>query len=205
MDTNWASDHLQAIRTLMERSALYRRALAPVMTLSGCFGLIGAGAAFFLGINSARTFSLLWLCVGVVTMAASFLLVRKQALREAEAVWSPPTRRVALSLLPAFLVGLAAGTPNLVENRISNWVLACIWITSYGCALHAAGFFMSRGIKLFGWIFVLGGCTLALAEPTWSVPQNPHAANGLMGTFFGFLHLAYGVYLYFTEKQRART
>ena len=30
MEPNWAGEHLQVIRTLMERSALYRRALAPV-------------------------------------------------------------------------------------------------------------------------------------------------------------------------------
>jgi hypothetical protein len=35
MDTNWAAEHLQTIRTLMERSALYRRALAPIMLCAG--------------------------------------------------------------------------------------------------------------------------------------------------------------------------
>ena len=29
MESGWATDHLQVIRTLMERAALYRRALAP--------------------------------------------------------------------------------------------------------------------------------------------------------------------------------
>ena len=42
METNWAAEHLQVIRTLMERSALYRRALAPVMLVSG---VLGTGAA----------------------------------------------------------------------------------------------------------------------------------------------------------------
>ena len=35
MNDDWAVDQLQAIRTLMERSALYRRALAPVLTVAG--------------------------------------------------------------------------------------------------------------------------------------------------------------------------
>ena len=38
METNWAAEHLQVIRTLMERSAVYRRALAPIMTFNGAIG-----------------------------------------------------------------------------------------------------------------------------------------------------------------------
>jgi len=28
-------------------------------------------------------------------------------------------------------------------------------------------------------------------------------AHGIMGVFFGVLHLGYGIYLFFTEKDRA--
>ena len=53
-------------------------------------------------------------------------------------------------------------------------------------------------MKLFGWIFILGGCGLFAL----GIPDLPRAtyAHGVMGFFFGALHLAYGVYLYFTEK-----
>ena len=71
------------------------------------------------------------------------------------------------------------------------------WIILYGCALHAAGFFMPRGMKIFGWAFVLGGCALAIFD--WPGPLYVYA-HGMMGFFFGALHLAYGVYLYFTER-----
>ena len=42
MDTSWAAENLQTIRTLMERSALYRRALAPIMTYNGVVGCVAA-------------------------------------------------------------------------------------------------------------------------------------------------------------------
>ncbi len=42
MDNNWAAQHLQTIRTLMERSALYRRALAPIFTFVGAIGILAA-------------------------------------------------------------------------------------------------------------------------------------------------------------------
>ena len=46
MDSNWAGEHLQVIRTLMERSAIYRRTLAPIMLLLGILGLLAAARWF---------------------------------------------------------------------------------------------------------------------------------------------------------------
>src|SRR6266702_6470484 len=106
MESNWAAEHLQVIRTLMERSALYRRALAPIMIFNGVMGLVAAAVGWFLKIGSPRGFILFWAGVGVVAVAGSFLLVRRQALRESEPFWSPPTRRVTQALLPPLTAGL---------------------------------------------------------------------------------------------------
>ncbi len=82
--------------------------------------------------------------------------------------------------------------------------LPLIWVVLYGCAFHAAGFFMPRGMKIFGWAFIIGGCGLfAAGVPGWARPLD--YAHGIMGFFFGGLHLAYGVYLYFTEQRRNET
>src|SRR5688572_14005308 len=105
MDSNWATEHLQTIRTLMERSAIYRRALAPVMLSSGIIGIIGATIPCFTPIRTNRGFSVFWMCVGVVAVAVAYLLVRRQALRDKESFWSPPTRRVTEALLPPFMAG----------------------------------------------------------------------------------------------------
>jgi len=43
MESNAAAEHIQVIRTLMERAAVYRRALAPVMIFNGVLGIL-AGA-----------------------------------------------------------------------------------------------------------------------------------------------------------------
>ena len=74
----------------------------------------------------------------------------------------------------------------------------------YGCAVHAAGFFMPRGMKLFAWILILlslcGSAILAVFEPA---VEGPRLAHAVMGFVFGALHLAYGVYLYATERRGA--
>ena len=202
MDNNWATEHLHVIRTLMERSALYRRALAPITLASGAFGVGGAVAARFVPADTARAFTLFWATVGVVTLGMALLLVRRQALKDSEAFWSLPTRRVASGLFPCFFAGLGLAVVALQKpNLLPPGLLACLWILNYGGALRAAGFFMERGIKLFGAAFLAGGFLLLISYPSCPWLQTTSAGHYLMGAFFGLLHLAYGAYLYFTERK----
>ena len=209
MESNWAAEHLQVIRTLMERSAVYRRALAPIMIYNGVVGLAAAGVGWRMGIGSPRGFILYWAAVSVIALTGSFLLVRRQALRESEPFWSPPTRRVSQAMLPALAAGLLIGALVLARAGLAPDVggglervlwLPLLWVVLYGCGFHAAGFFMPRGMKLFGWGFIVGGCGLfAAGLPECMQPSD--YAHGIMGLFFGGFHLAYGVYLYFTERR----
>jgi hypothetical protein len=208
MESNWAAEHLQVIRTLMERSALYRRALAPIMIYAGVLGIVAAVVGCILRIQTPQTFIGYWAGVGIVALTGSFLLVRRQALKESGPFWSPPTRRVAQALLPALFAGSIAG---LLALAFPGWdfvpalAVPTLWIILYGCALSAAGFFMQRGIKLLGWLFVLAGCALMAARCDgggWLSFQGGHV---VMGSAFGGLHLAYGIYLHFTEQHGNET
>ena len=62
---------------------------------------------------------------------------------------------------------------------------------------------MPRGIKLFGWLFVYRRqrcCCWAWRR----MPSRPRSVcHVAMGVDFGGLHLAYGIYLYFTEPKHA--
>ncbi len=209
MESDWAREHLQIIRTLMERTAVYRRALAPMTLTSGVVGLAAGGLGRFLPVESPRAFVLYWLAVAVVAGVLSLLFVRRQALRAREAFWSPPTRRVAQAAALPLTVGLLLGMGVLLTGTADDlgatgalltfgW-LPCAWIVLYGCAVHAAGFFMPRGIRLFGIILALVGCGLA----AFALPTEPDAyfAHNAMAACFGGLHLAYGLYLSFTETR----
>ena len=204
METNQAAEHLQTIRTLMERSALYRRALAPIMTFCGVVGIFAGVAGWQLKITSDRGFVLFWSGVAGAALLGSFLLVRRQALKDAEPFWSPPTRRVAQTMLPPLAIGMFIGVVVVfgfwAEDPSLHNFLAVLWAWLYGCALHAAGFFISRGIRILGLIYCAIGCVL-LASLTcceqFDLP--PHL---LMAGMFGGLHLACGIYLYFTEPRK---
>lgn len=208
MQTDWATENLQIIRSLMERSAVYRRALAPVMAAIGLTGIFAAVLGAVVHFGTARAFVAFWLMTGVVCVGEAFLLTRRQALRDAEPFWSPPTRRVARALSPAFFAGLMAGLPFLVCDSPPTrtvWPLAPAWMILYGCGLHAAGFFMPRGVKIFAWAFVLGGCALGWAGLSVGGKLSLPDANWAMGALFGGTHWAYGAYLYFTERRRNET
>src|ERR1700759_363224 len=94
METNWAEEHLHTIRTLMERSAVYRRALAPIMLFAGVLGTAGAAIGICFHFDSVRQFATMWLVTALLTVGGSFLIARRQAFRESEPFWSPPTRRI---------------------------------------------------------------------------------------------------------------
>ena len=201
METQSAADHLQVIRTLMERSALYRRALAPIMLFAGLMGVAGAAIGILSHIEGFRAFGMLWLCIAVVVVTGAFFIARRQALKDHEPFWSPPTRRVGQALLPPLAAGFLFSLVLIILNPgHMRWLFIFPNILFYGCGLHAAGFFMHRGIRLFGWfIIVLGGLSL-LAIPMFRSDPSPTLDHGIMGFFFGVLHLAYGAYLYVTEK-----
>ena len=200
MEPKWAEENLQTIRTLMERSAVYRRALAPILLFAGGLGILAGVTGLVFHLDSMRAFGTLWLGTAVVVVAGSFLIARRQALKEQEAFWSPPTRRIGQALLPPLTAGMFLGLVFVLLGVANAVMVTFIWLLFYGCALHAAGFFMSRGVKLFGWIYIALACVslgiLALAPPSFELN-----AHWLMGFFFGVLHLIYGAYLYLTEKK----
>lgn len=201
-ESEWATEQLQVIRTLMERSALYRRTLAPVMLFLGILGITAAYAGDKLRhqhFDIMPRFGELWLCTAIAAVAGAFLITRWQALKANESFWSPPLRCVAQAAFPPMLAGLLAGLAITFLGTGNINRLVFLWILLYGCAMHAAGFYVPRGMRLFGWMYIIAACLLlALFNAAPAVAeQNMH---WFMGFFFGVLQLAYGIYLFFTEK-----
>jgi len=202
MENNWAEENLQTIRTLMERSAVYRRALAPIMLFAGTLGVATAAAGLLFHLDSMRAFGALWLGTAMVTVIGALLITRQQALKDKEAFWSPPTRRVGQALMPPLIAGMVLGGIFVLGGDDDDFVLLLpfLWALFYGCALHAAGFFMPHGVRWFGWIYIGSACGILLILA--AVDEADFSAHWLMGFFFGVLHLAYGAYLYLTEKRK---
>ncbi len=153
---NWAAEHLQTIRTLMERSAVYRRALAPIMLFAGSAGIAAAVVGSVFHLDSIAGFRRALAGRGTVAVAGAFLIARRQALQGTRTVLVAADTAGGPGSAAAFAGGIMSGDGfSLFAGRERIVLLASlIWVLFYGCALHAAGFFMPRGMKLFGWIFI---------------------------------------------------
>lgn len=202
MNSNWAEENLQTIRTLMERSALYRRALAPIMLFAGVMGILAAAVGLYFHLERPEIFIPFWLGTAVLVVIGALLITRRQAFKDQERFWSPPTRRVGLALAPPLAAGLILGLVFWWGDDLEfSESLPFIWALFYGCALHSAGFFMRRGVRWFGWIYIcmVPSILIVIFSVRQPNPLNP-SPHWFMGFFFGALHLVYGAYLFVTEK-----
>ena len=206
MNANWAEENLNTIRTLMERTSLYRRALAPISVVAGSLGIIAAGLAQVVGWTGKDYFAGYWMSVAAITGGVILLLMYRQAIKAGEKFWSPPTRRVAQAMLPLLVAGLILGILELGDLPGANpdsIRLAALWMILYGGALHSAGFFMRRGLKLLGWVYlILGSLCLFFQESGQIQWINESRAHLVMGYAFGVNNLAYGLYLRLTSEPR---
>ena len=203
MEQHVAAEHLQVIRTLMERSALYRRTLGPIMVF---VGIVGGGAALggvALGIEALRAFCAWWLAAALVAIAGAFVIARRQALQDGEPFWSPPVLRVTQALLPPLAAGLLLSLALVVfAPGELRWVFVLGNALFYGCAVHAAGFSMPRGMKLFGWLIIVLAGAVLFTRPVLAPGASAMVDHALMGGFFGGAHLAYGASLFMTEPRK---
>ena len=209
MEQHVAAEHLQVIRTLMERSALYRRTLAPIMLYAGSVGCAASVGGIALGIEALPAFGAWWLAAALAVVAGAFAIARRQAVADGEPFWSPPALRVTQALMPPLAAGLSLSLGLIVfgDDRL-RWLFVLANALFYGCAVHAAGFFMPRGMKLFGWLIILVAAVGLLARPPMAAGATGATAfldHALMGALFGLAHLGYGAYLYATEKRKTAT
>ena len=187
----------------MEQASVYRRAMAPVAIVVGLIGLAATGLAQTVDWAGPGRFAGYWLGVAFVAAMVALLLIRQQALNSKENFWSPPTRHVAQAMIPLLIAGLGLGLLEILNqpDARDSIRLTALWIILYGGALHAAGFFMRRGIRLLGWIFVIIGslclCFHELEQTPWLNGKHAHL---LMGWAFGANNLMYGLYLKLTSE-----
>jgi hypothetical protein len=213
MENNWAAENLQTIRTLMERTALYRQAIAPISIVVGVIGILAAVAGQFFKIGYENQFLIpYWLAVAVVALIFSIIMSRRQAMTQGEALWSPPARRVAQAMFPGFAAGLVVGLIYFLATRsgvtflpIFLAIIISTWAICYGLALHAASFFMPVHVRWFAWVFIILGLLIALEFLVlhW-IPLKITGLvgfHGLMGIIFGLTHLIFGGCCLFTESK----
>lgn len=216
MQSNWAEENLLVIRTLMERAGLYRRALAPVMLSVGVIGLVAGALGAWVNVSWIWGVGQYWVIVALIALATTSVLVRRQALKAKEPFWTMPAKKVCIALAPSFFLGGMLGAFDMHRGYWGSSLVE-IWLGLYGCGLCAAGMYLSRGVRLLGWMFILAALMVAAVQHEWGIigvpPPGGWTFNGggvrhveldpslAMGATFGGFHLIAGIYLCFTEKR----
>lgn len=201
MKTDQAHDTLITIRTLMERSSIYRRTLAPIMLYVGSLGVAGAVLGICLQVERVAVFATLWLGIAATAVSGAFLIARNQAVKDKEAFWSAPTKRVTRALVLPLACGAFFSILILFRGgEHMRWLFVYPNIFFYGCAMHAAGFFMPPVTRKLAWTFCSLGAVALVILPMLSKELDSQLDHLVMGFFFGALHLAYGIYLTVTKE-----
>ena len=180
MPPNWAEENLAVIRTLMERAGLYRRALAPVMLAVGIIGIAAGALGVWINISAVWGVGQYWVAVALIAVAVASLLVRRQALKAQEPFWTMPAKKVCVALAPPFLLGGVLGLFDIHYDYLGSNLVE-IWLGLYGCGLCAAGMYLTRGVRLLGWLFVLSALVTTAVQHPWGIMRiNPMGREGFV-------------------------
>src|SRR5579862_2666504 len=180
-----ALDNLRYIRETMERAGSF----TAVPGWGGiAMGLVAVVAAVVASrAPSKQSWLVVWLCAGVVALAAGVLAMWRKARSRGLPLWSAPTRKVVFIFMPPLIAG-AALTLALWRADMAA-ALPGVWLMLYGTGVITGGAFSVPVVPVMGVCFLAEGA-LALFVPTLWPPQA--WGDFWMGLGFGGLHILFG-------------
>lgn len=187
-----ALEHLRVIRSLLEKSQVYRAVSAPAALCGGVLALAASFTAFDATPVSTDPFLAKWLTILGITTALNFFLLHREAVSRSQPFFSEGMRMALRAFLPPMLVGGVLGVCLICFRGDVN-TGSLVWILCYALALLSTAHFSPRSLVRLGWAFLIVGVTLTI----WHFSQTPvtgqnHSAL-FLGSTFGLLHIAYAV------------
>ncbi len=209
-ESDYASQQLRVIRSLMERATIYRSLSAPTALIGGLLSFGGFATAYYAKhhrqhpLNTSE-FLIVWLVILTLTGFANAIFLARGAAQRGEPFFSPGMKCALSSVAPAFI---SAGVLTFVIHRPIH--LAILWIALYGVGLLATQHFAPRSLIVLGTTFFLTGCALLGTWKHLFVPDGhgePSAlvVSGLMAATFGGFHLAYAAAVWALGEDRVES
>ncbi len=220
-----AADHLKVIRSLMERTTVYRTISWPTALFGGSLAVLLAvilflreKAAILEGTVGEKGISegswvTCWMVALILTTFFNVMLVSQKSKREGRPFFSPGLKMALRAFVPPMLAGGVLGIALTLKADAAAAAGASVWVTCYGLALLATRGLAPASIPRLGLAFLIAG--LAAFLYSWSDGANPLPvmgtpermeslmleANLIMGFCFGFFHLVYGVIVMRISKE----
>ncbi|NNC89340.1 MAG: hypothetical protein HKN82_12845 [Akkermansiaceae bacterium] len=218
-----AAEHLKVIRSLMERSTVYRAISWQAALFGGGLAICLAAALFgrtrmILAADGEAgpvmddpTWILIWLVALVVTGGVNVLLISRKSKRDGHAFFSPGLKHAMRAIAPPMAAGGLLGIGHILWLGGTVAGGAAIWVICYGLALLATQGFAPKSMARLGWAMLLAGAAAygviwTLHGPSAAIPAGTamQTANLIMGTCFGVFHLVYGCGVARLGKEEAR-
>ena len=209
-ESDYASQQLRVIRSLMERATIYRSISAPTALVGGLLSFGGFFTAYYADHYqghplSTKEFLILWLVILALTFLTNVIFLCRGSAQRGEPFFSSGMKCAFLSIAPVFVTG--AILSFMIHREIH---LALLWITLYGMGLLATQHFAPRSLIILGTTFFVTGCALF---PTWKLlfllPKqgDPTAVvvSGIMAATFGGYHLAYAAAVWALGEERVES
>lgn len=203
-----ALDHLRVIRTLMERSSIYRAVSAPAALIGG---LLSLGVTFY-GISQNivskrfgnHEFLFAWLGVLMITSVINLFLLMREAGSKGQPFFTDGLRMALRAIVPPMLTGgILGGCLIWFGHNIA--LGAIVWVLCYGLALQATVSFAPRSIIRLARAFLITGQALVIlffiqnqnSTSQWKEDE----ASITLGLTFGLFHIVYGVVVFFSKPK----
>jgi len=193
MDQVEAVRQIAWIRETMERSSRYSSYSGVGAILSGLLALVGAGLSFGVHLkvgvlfgSALGTWALIWLLVFTGALMTNITFTTRKARRLGVEAWTPKTRRIIFSMLPAFVLAACWTAALVLSGRLDT--IPAAWMSTYGLSLCAAS---AQGVpeaRPLGYLFVITGAVGLFLPLSFGL--------GLLALSFGGYHLVYGGYVY---------
>ena len=204
MQLKEALSDIAEIRALLDRNHSYRGFRSIAIGISALFVLIGGYVQlhFDLRLNPSRYLDIwLFVAMGSLVITAVEMIVRGRISNEM-AVWKMHGK-VALSLLPSFLVGALVTAALVLESSSSAvdqgnfWLLPGVWALVYSLGLFAVCNLLHRTTRFAAVYFLIAGCVYLVLN--WS---TRHVEAWHMVAIFGVGQLLLAGILYWKVERR---
>ncbi len=198
---------LAEIRSMMERSTKFLSLSGLAGVMAGVYALAGAGIAYYFfhfnpdHVVNNRIQSILFpsdlpkvvflaIIVLILAVGTAVFLSFKKANKKEEKVWNSTSRRLLINMAVPLVTGGILILILLSKQVIG--LIAPLTLVFYGIALYNASKFTYDDVKFLGLIQIgLGLVSTYYIEYSlliWAIG-------------FGFVHIIYGIYLYFRYEQ----
>ena len=208
MEIDEARKRMQEIQRIMERTTLFTQLPGTAAVVGGILVLIGCAVSYgmirsldfadFLTMSVANqgVFCVMWFSIGVAGVLLEVVLTARRAKQLNLSPNARSARVAAFSLTPSIVVAMVLTVKFLippVPKPEEVQYIVPIWMMLYGTGVYTAGLFSIRAPRILGLTFCGLGVVALLAFPAYGVVSAALS--------FGMLHILFGLYILWKQRQ----